>query len=200
MPRQVDHDERRAEIVQAVWSLIAREGIEAVTMRRVAAEAGVSVGRIQHYFAGRGDLVRVSAQAMLAGAEALYDARPPSEALRFAVEHVVPMTDAQRVGATVWLAYVAASVSDPELARLLAEAKRGQEDEVARLLAEAGGGPGGDPDAHGRGGGGPDACRERARALVAIADGLAVRVLVGDLTGDEALAVVREALPAEDGG
>lgn len=183
MPKQVDHAERRAEIIRGVWALIAEAGIEAVTMRRVAAAAGVSVGRIQHYFASRSELVRASARAMITAAEGTYAAEgsAPGPAARYAVDHVIPRTDAQRVGTTIWLAYVSASVGDPEIASILAEAKRGQEDEVTRLLAEAGV-AGGDAGA-----------RRRARMLVALADGLASRVLIGDLTTEEAMAVLDEA-------
>lgn len=178
MPRQVDHEQRRTEIVHGVWALIADGGIEAVTMRRVADAAGVSVGRIQHYFDSRADLVRASARAMVAGAEATYAEVDPGDAARFAIEHVIPRTTEQRVGTTIWLAYVSASVADPQLAEILAEAKRGQEDEVVRLLLDA--------DAA------SDAteARRRARHLIGLADGLSARVLIGDLTVDEALAVI----------
>jgi len=50
MPRQVDHEERRRHIGAAVLRLIATRGLEAVSLRNVAAEAGVSMGTVQHYF------------------------------------------------------------------------------------------------------------------------------------------------------
>ena len=37
MPKQVDHAVRRRELVEASWDVISREGIEALTLRKVAA-------------------------------------------------------------------------------------------------------------------------------------------------------------------
>lgn len=54
---RVDHDSRRSVLTAAVWSLIARGGVEAVSLRTVAAEAGVSMGRVQYYFATKDDLL-----------------------------------------------------------------------------------------------------------------------------------------------
>ena len=53
VPRKVDirrHEKQKAEIAEAVWRLAARAGLESVSMREVAAEAGVSNGRVQYYF------------------------------------------------------------------------------------------------------------------------------------------------------
>ena len=43
-------EQRRTAIIHAVWQVIAERGMGAVTMRTVAAAAGVSVGRIQYWF------------------------------------------------------------------------------------------------------------------------------------------------------
>ena len=43
MPKRVDHDERRRQIVRALWRITERGGLGAVSFREVAAEAGVSV-------------------------------------------------------------------------------------------------------------------------------------------------------------
>jgi AcrR family transcriptional regulator len=53
MPRVADHDQRRAQIARAFQRLLAADGFAAVSFSRVAAEAGISVGLIQHYFAGK---------------------------------------------------------------------------------------------------------------------------------------------------
>ena len=58
MPRVADHDERRAQIARAFQRLLAEEGYAAVSFSRVAAEAGFSVGLIQHYFANKDVLLR----------------------------------------------------------------------------------------------------------------------------------------------
>ncbi|NUU23317.1 MAG: TetR family transcriptional regulator [Streptomycetaceae bacterium] len=58
MPRVVDHEERRRQMTEAVWALTLRDGLEGVTLRKVASEAGVSMGRVQHYYPSMEALVR----------------------------------------------------------------------------------------------------------------------------------------------
>lgn len=50
MPKIVDHDAYREEILSRCFELFAREGYAAVTLRRLARELGVSTGRLYHYF------------------------------------------------------------------------------------------------------------------------------------------------------
>lgn len=180
MPRLVDRDRRRAEIAQAVWGVIAERGIEGVTLRAVAAEAGVSMGRIQHYHATREELVRDSCRVMLDHASGRYaelDADPVVR-LEALVLGRIPATDGFALGTAVWLAYAAKAVDDPELAAMVAGAQRGAVDELAALVAEI------DP--------GADAGAVALR-LMGLAEGLAVRVLVGSVSAEDA----RHALAAE---
>ena len=65
MPKVVDHDQRRAEIIGALWEVISERGTEGASLMTVARAAGVSVGRIQHYFASKQDLVQAGCQATL---------------------------------------------------------------------------------------------------------------------------------------
>ena len=46
----VDPSERRAEVVAAAFGLLAEGGVEAATMRRIAAAADATTGRVTHYF------------------------------------------------------------------------------------------------------------------------------------------------------
>ena len=50
MPRVVDHDERRREIVAAAMALIEKTGPQALTMRSLAARLGVANGALDRYF------------------------------------------------------------------------------------------------------------------------------------------------------
>src|SRR5690606_7507379 len=50
MPRHVDRSERRTAVGHALMRIVARDGMEAVSVRSVAAEAGMSVGAVQRYF------------------------------------------------------------------------------------------------------------------------------------------------------
>jgi DNA-binding transcriptional regulator YbjK len=52
VPKIVDHDQRRSEIVEAYLTVVARDGLPAATSRAVAAELGVGTGALWHYFEG----------------------------------------------------------------------------------------------------------------------------------------------------
>src|SRR5256885_2732805 len=58
MPRRTDHDARRRRIAEALLRLAGRDGLDAVSLRHVAAEAAVSMGQVQHYFATKGEMLR----------------------------------------------------------------------------------------------------------------------------------------------
>ncbi|MHA7133552.1 TetR/AcrR family transcriptional regulator [Oerskovia turbata] len=51
-------DERRAQIVDAALSIAVREGVEAVTVRGVAAEAGISLGTVHYCFEDKDAMLR----------------------------------------------------------------------------------------------------------------------------------------------
>ena len=57
MPKQVDREERRRELGDVVLRLIATRGLEAASLRNVAAEAGVSMGTVQHYFTSKHEML-----------------------------------------------------------------------------------------------------------------------------------------------
>ncbi len=50
MPKIVDHDEYRRELLDKCFSIITRKGYSNVTMREIAGEIGVSTGTLYHYF------------------------------------------------------------------------------------------------------------------------------------------------------
>ena len=57
MPKIVDHEQRRRELAEALWRVIAVSGPAAVSIRSVAAEAGLSPGALRHYFRTREELL-----------------------------------------------------------------------------------------------------------------------------------------------
>jgi AcrR family transcriptional regulator len=53
VPKVVDHEKRRAEILEQCFDLFAEHGYGAMTMRKLAAALGVSTGTLYHYFDGK---------------------------------------------------------------------------------------------------------------------------------------------------
>ena len=57
MPKIVDHDVQRVKFAEAAMRLIGRHGLDGLTMRAVAAEAGLSYGSLFHYFNSKDELL-----------------------------------------------------------------------------------------------------------------------------------------------
>lgn len=49
-------DERREDILQAAMRVALSEGFSAMTVRRIAGEAGIASGQVHHHFASAGEL------------------------------------------------------------------------------------------------------------------------------------------------
>lgn len=122
MPRIVDHEARREELTEALWRVVSRDGVEAASVRAVAAEAGCSPGALRHYFPEQKDLI---ASAMsLAGRRAtarISGLRPGGDAVdqaRAYCEQILPMDDERRLETEVWFGFVTRVRLDPELREL----------------------------------------------------------------------------------
>jgi AcrR family transcriptional regulator len=75
MPKDVDHDERREELLEAVWHVIARDGMERATIRAIAKETGWSSGVLAHYFADKDDIIGSALRLMYERIAARWDAK-----------------------------------------------------------------------------------------------------------------------------
>lgn len=57
MPKVVDWEARRDEVLAATWRIISREGLAGTTIRKIAREAGYSPGVLAHYFSDKQDIL-----------------------------------------------------------------------------------------------------------------------------------------------
>jgi TetR/AcrR family transcriptional regulator, transcriptional repressor of bet genes len=171
MPKVVDHEQRRGELAAAVWSLASREGLEAVTVRRVAEEAGWSTGALVHYFADKEELLlfafrtvadRVGRRLELA-AERTSD---PLELARSQLLEGLPIDRERQAEVRVWFAFLGLALTRPALARTQRVTYRAWRDRVRDRLRETqdAGEIRADVD-----------CAAEAAALVALVDGLAIQ-------------------------
>ena len=182
MPKQVDYAERRERVVDAVHRLADRHGLEGVTLRDVAREAGLSMGAVQRGFRDKDEML---ALALARVSERFADrvraaaAEPSPAALRRTLTDLALLGEGQRPEAQVWLAFVARAVVTPDLARTL----RATHPEVRTLLTRLVAGVAADR------GVALDAAAE-ARTLLALADGLTVQLLLGQLDREEARRVL----------
>lgn len=117
MPKIVDHALRRAEIGWAVARLVEEQGVQAVSVRTVAAAAGYQPSTLRHYFPSSDQmlahalvLVRQRQQQRLAAKNWPTDSRA---AIREAWLEALPL-DADRVTEThVWLAVSITARTEP---------------------------------------------------------------------------------------
>ena len=171
MPKVVDHEQRREELAAAVWRLASHDGLDAVTIRGVSAEAGWSTGALHHYFSDKEELLLFAFQTVADRvgrrvAAAREEAGEPLELARALLAIGLPLDDERRDETRVWFAFLGLALTRPPLAR----AQRLAYDAWRRLVADA------LRDARERGDIEEDVDVEReAAALVALVDGLAVQ-------------------------
>jgi len=122
MPKIVDHAERRRELVEASWQVIAEEGLESLTMRKIAAAAGCTTGRLTHYFANREELVLAALKAAYdSTAMRMTDMREGKgtarERLQAMLEEALPLDEVRLREWKIWIAFWSAAASHDALAR-----------------------------------------------------------------------------------
>ncbi|MGZ4199415.1 MAG: TetR/AcrR family transcriptional regulator [Thermoleophilia bacterium] len=113
MPKVVDHEVRRAEIAEALWRVVAGEGIEAATIRAVAAEAGWSRGIVEHYFDSKDALVLYACQLALDRTLALVKQRHETFVGREALRAV--LLDDLAQGRDIWFDLLSTGARDPAM-------------------------------------------------------------------------------------
>ena len=101
-----DRDERRWKIAEIAADIIARDGLDATTVRRVAAEAGFSTTIVTHYFADKQELLLWAFRRVAMRAYERFDrvaARDPADIL----ECLLSVTATDETSARGWRVYLA---------------------------------------------------------------------------------------------
>ncbi|WP_431278489.1 TetR/AcrR family transcriptional regulator [Leifsonia poae] len=164
-------EERRRHIGEAVWRVIRRDGINAVSTRTIAAEAGMALGSLRHYFPRQADVIdfamrlvseRASAR-ILSIAESAGDTVPDAQVL---LEQYLPLDDERREEMEVWLVFAGATLSDPTLASVKRDSDAAMLEVVRRVVETT--------SPVGTSGARIDRDAERIRALI---DGLAAHLV-----------------------
>lgn len=130
----MDHPKRRREIAQVALGVVAREGLEAATIRRIAQELGCSTKVVTHYFPSKKDLL-LSAFAALADegharADAAF-ARDPASIVDVLMTMVASDEDGMRRW-RIYLAFWEWAAREPDA---LAEQRRHMAHAIGRTTA-----------------------------------------------------------------
>jgi AcrR family transcriptional regulator len=181
VPRKVDHRERRELLADALMRLAATRGLQGVSLRHVASEAGVSTGMVQHYFRTKDEMmtfalrmvmdrIRERSQAEVAPAS-------PRELVRGLLLQVLPLDETRRLENHVVLAFLAYAAVKPSIASGLRQVATDMRAFLADQLRAAGPADGVDP--------------ERAAAgLLALVDGLGLQLLSRQYAEEDAVAAL----------
>jgi len=106
MPKIVDHDEKRKQIAEAAWNIIRKEGVEKASIRRAAAEAGMSSGALRHYFSTQDEMLLFIMNYYLEEGKKRSQNKEWSENPVQAVEEVllelVPIDEEKKIETSVW--------------------------------------------------------------------------------------------------
>ena len=102
MPRYVDPDQRRRDIVDATNQVVAEKGLSGLTFRAVADRLGGSTTLVTHYFASQEELLNGLTTSLLDTwtvelAELEADSDDPRDRLMILLEWLVPIDDEGRM-------------------------------------------------------------------------------------------------------
>jgi AcrR family transcriptional regulator len=139
MPKAIDHDQRRRDIIDVTWNLIVKGGLEAATMREIASEAGFANGALKHYVPGKDDIITGAyqrsmdqVQARIASAS---DGLTGIDALRAIARATTPLDDESRDSARVLLAFWERGLSSEDIRLAYGDLLRSWHDNTLPLIA-----------------------------------------------------------------
>ena len=191
MPKIVDHEERRQELIDALFRVIEAQGPHAVSTRSVASEAGVSKSNIGHYFESQAAMLSAALDRVVdqtsRQANALLSEDLDLDQLVVVAMQAIPDSAARRLESELWLLLVEMAGRDEMMARTLHELNaRIEGDILAAVTALAAAGilrPGLDP-------------AFEAKRLHALIDGFSLRTMTDPsaITMEEIRQIVRSHL------
>lgn len=193
VPKKVDHQERRERIASALMRVAAEQGLEAVSLRHVAAEAGVTAGMVQHYFPSKEAMMDFAMSSASSGFERrmseavakLGDAPSDRETVGAIVTALLPLQESERADGRVALAFMAYSATKRAAAEGLGESNGDMREFIAERIRSAQTAEQAPTDLD------PE---RAADGLFAMAEGLALHVLSAGLPTEAAVSALNAQL------
>ena len=148
MPNFVDAALRRQEVVEAVFRIVAADGLERASLREVADEAELAVGSVRHYFASSDELLAHSfgvvvdriVRRLTAADDRLAEAQPGTpehhQGVLTLLSEFLPLDEERAVDACVWMAFKTAARTKPFLAPEADRSHRAVAAIVGRLVLD----------------------------------------------------------------
>lgn len=188
MPRKVDHDERRSQIVAALLAFAGREGLHKVSLRNVASEAGVSLRLVQYYFKSKAFLMQAGLSYLEERSHKRWTQRlaklPQPTSCRAVLEaffeEALPSKQQSREFHLLWTSYAMLAMTDRDISDdSFVDGPNRLQERLASILGQG--------KAEGEFHENIDIARE-APILLGLVHGLGTAVLIGQQSYDEAKA------------
>jgi AcrR family transcriptional regulator len=138
MPLIVDHDERRRHIAEVTARMIARLGMEKVTLRDVAREAGFSSAIIGHYFRDKLHLLSfTSANGRARATTRVEHALERGDAPLASLAEYLPLDEERQLEWQAWFGFWSKATAEPEIAAERLNSVSESREFISAILAEA---------------------------------------------------------------
>lgn len=176
MPQKLDRDERRRQVSEAAWRVLVRDGLEALSVRNVAAEAGLPQSSLRYTFPTVASVRERAVALVLERLQERVAAVDVDDAgwSRAVLAQLLPLDAERRTEMEVYLALGTAAMTDPALRDGHRASQEAIRDVCARALAVLTGRPPSDVE---------------VRELHALVDGLALHVVRQEPDDDAAWAL-----------
>lgn len=168
MPETSSGTAPRAHLLETVCTIIATDGLDAVTVREVATTAGVSIGAVQHHFRSKDEMLLAAFRHVVKTTETRVAAVEFSDAVRTnlsaILRELLPLDTTRTREAKVYVAFAARASTAPTLAEVQRGMLASVTDQLAAAFVVAAARAGAEPS--------KAEARREAELLLAVTDGL----------------------------
>ncbi|MFJ6808641.1 TetR/AcrR family transcriptional regulator [Streptomyces anulatus] len=135
MPRVIDTDERNRQVAEAAWRVLVREGLPALSVRKVAAEAGLPPSSLRYTFPTQASL-RIKAYALVVErlAERVAAIAPGADWARAVLLELLPLDESRRLEMEITVVLGTAAMADGDLRATHHRAHRAVRDLCERVV------------------------------------------------------------------
>jgi AcrR family transcriptional regulator len=181
MPRTVDVDDRRRMVGEAAWRVLVHEGPTGVSVRKVAAEAGLPPSSLRYTFPTQASVRDAAVELLVSRLRERVDraatATGGRDAARAVLLELLPLDDERRAEMEVTVAFAALALTDPSLRTAHEQTHAAVRDVCALALVHLGAG------------GAPEPAHVDVELTHAVVDGLALHLLAQAVGTDASWAV-----------
>ena len=113
------YSNRRREVAEAAWCVIARDGLEGASMRAIAQELGATTGVVNHYFRDKDELMLFALERVFENLykdmEACANVNQGVERLEQMILAVLPLAPKGIQGWLIWIAFLGYAIGRNKL-------------------------------------------------------------------------------------